>query len=314
MNSSSCKTALQTAIFPCLGLGDGLISLILAHNLKRIGHDVVVFHPILPQMASLFPGIRVKPRPSRLEEFGKIILFYEKLDWMQGILKDALEKHREKTTILNPIATPHFDYPFWEEGKFDGSKTFVDNLLIYLKEIEGIRDPVRENGITLSPEVVKRRFPRRIIIHPTSSRAGKNWTKKKYIHLAERLAKKGYEPIFILTKEEALYWPEVEAPSFESLIDVTHFIAESGFMIGNDSGIGHLASCLGLPTLSICRSRMTADFWRPAFGRGKVIMPPRFIPNLKGMRLRDQKWQHFVPVFKVEREFSKLCELCVLGN
>ena len=314
METTSCKTALQTALFPCLGLGDGLIALILAHNFKRVGRDVVVFHPLLPQMAPLFPGIELKPRPDHLEDFGKIILFYEKLDWMQGILNEALKQHREKTTILNPIATPNRDYPYWEEGRFDGSKPLVDNLLTYLEQIEEIEGPICENGITLPPEVIKKRYPKRVVLHPTSSRAGKNWTKEKYLKLADRLEKKGYEPVFILTQKEAIDWPEAQAPTFDSLVEVTHFVAESGYMIGNDSGIGHLASCLGIPTLTICRSKMTADFWRPAFGKGEVIVPPRFIPNLKGMRWRDQKWQHFVPVSKVEKEFLNLSELGVLGN
>ena len=74
-------------------------------------------------------------------------------------------------------------------------------------------------------------------------------------------------------------------------------------MIGNDSGVGHLASCLGIPTLTICRSQMAANFWRPGWSKGAVITPPAWVPNLKGLRLRDQHWQKFISVKKVYKTF-----------
>lgn len=311
MPSVESQAALQTAIVPCLGLGDALISCILAHHLKEAGHTVTVFHPILTSMASLFPGIEIAPRPEYptfFESHQRAIVFYEKLDWMQRVLENGLNHHRQSLTVLNPIATPNRDYPFWDEGAFDGTLPFVDNLMTYLAEKEGVADPKRCNGITLPSDLQKRKHIERVILHPTSSRAGKNWTKEKYLELASRLEARGLQPAFILTKEEAKHWPEITPPQFESLVELTHFIAESGYMIGNDSGIGHLASCVGVPTLTICRSKMTADFWRPAFGPGKVVVPPKWIPNLKGMRWRDQKWQHFVPVSQVEKAFLKLID------
>lgn len=317
MHADLSKPLHKIALFPCLGLGDGLIALILAHQFHEVGHAVTTYHPLLPQMAPLFPHLTLKPRLETLdclEGVDRIFLFYEKLEWMQKVMQKALEQYPDKTTILNPIATPKCDYPYWEVGRFDGNQPFVDNLVRYLKEVEGIKAPTKSNGITLPDHIVPGRFANRVVLHPTSSRAGKNWTKAKFLKLATALEKGGYEPVFILTKEEAKQWPEISPPSFASLVEVAYYVAESGYMIGNDSGIGHLASCLGLPTLTICRSAMTANFWRPAWATGRVIVPPKWIPNLKGMRWRDSKWQKFVPVSKVNREFLELCELGVLSN
>jgi ADP-heptose:LPS heptosyltransferase len=77
-------------------------------------------------------------------------------------------------------------------------------------------------------------------------------------------------------------------------------------MIGNDSGIGHLASCLNLPTLIICRSKIAAPFWRPGWTSGEVILPPAWIPNLKGLRFRDKYWQKSITVPKVLKSFNLL--------
>lgn len=308
---------MKCAVIPCLGLGDGLITLVLSHNLARAGHQVDTYHPIMWQMKPLFPHLSLLPREEGTEflnQYDRIFFFYEKLPWMQNLIKHALEHFPEKTTILNPISTPHCDYPYWEQGRFDGNLTFVDNLVRYCRNLLELPDPVQTNGIQLGENIVKRRYPNRVILHPTSSRVGKNWSPRKFIAFAKKLKAEGFDPVFILTKKEREGWPPVEAPEFNNLVDLTNFIAESGWMVGNDSGIGHLASCMGIPTLIICRSQMVANFWRPGWGKGEIIIPPGWILNLKGMRLRDKKWQFFIPVKRVNREFSKFRELCVLSD
>jgi ADP-heptose:LPS heptosyltransferase len=168
---------------------------------------------------------------------------------MQAILEECLRKRREQTTILNPIATPNTDYIFWEEGKFDGNKTFVENLYLFSKHILQLPNATRSNGIVIPKGVTPQKYPKKVVIHPTSSRPGKNWPKKKFIALAELLRKEGFDPFFVVGPKEKEDWPE--SVSYTSLSHLFTLVCESGYMIGNDSGIGHLASCLGLPTLTL---------------------------------------------------------------
>jgi len=308
---------MRYAVFPCLGLGDGLITLTLSYNLVRAGHQVDTYHPFMGQMQELFPKTPLLPRgeqPPELDQYDHLFIVYEKSPWMEELLEQSLNSYREKTTVLNPIASPLCDCPYWEEGEFDGTLPFTQNLVRFCHNKLGIEDAVGENGIVLPAGIESRKYPMRVAIHPTSSRAGKNWSKEKFLRLADRLTGEGFSPVFILTEEEQKEWPEVEAPVFEDLNALTYFIAESGYVIGNDSGIGHLGSCLGLPSLIICRSRMAADFWRPGWTPGEVIFPPKWIPNLKGMRWRDKKWQHFVPVQTVLEKFLELAKAGILSD
>ncbi len=309
---------MKCAVFPCLGLGDGLIAAILSNNLTLAGYEVETFHPLMGDLKEFFPTLTFLPRPGQvpdLKKYDRIYIIYEKLGWMQAVQKEALEQYGEKTVVLNPIATPNRDYPYWENGSFDGNIPFADNLVTYCKVKLGIDSATKSNGIILPSGVESKKHPQRVILHPTSSRAGKNWTQSGFLQLAKRLEKRGFEPVFILTKTEKEEWPEVESPQFENLGAVAKFVAESGYMIGNDSGIGHLASCMGIPTLTICRSQLAANFWRPAWGEGRVVVPPKWIPNLKGLRLRDKKWQKFVPVSRVLNEFRILSDeaSCLVG-
>ena len=299
----------RCAVFSCMGLGDGLISLVLSNNLQLNGYLPVTFHPFLSQLQTWFPCLPIRPfEGSELFNFDHYFIFFEKSPWMQEVIAHCQKHFPDKTTILNPIATPHRDYPYWENGKFDGRRPFVDNLYRFCQEGLGFKVATKSNGIVPPPSVMARRYPKRVIFHPSSSREGKNWTKEKYLELAKRLSEKGYSPLFLLTKEERQGWDlsSIDVLENSTLAEMAKAVCESGSMIGNDSGIGHLASCLGVPTVTICRSKLTACFWRPAWARGAVLTPSSWIPNLKGLRLRDQHWKKWISVPRVLREFEKI--------
>lgn len=301
---------MKTAVFSCKGLGDGLLALIVAHNLSQGGDEVVTFHPFLEGMQPWFPHLPLSSFPAleTLNSFDRFILVYEKSPWMQQVLTHCETYFPEKTSVLNPIATPNKDYPYWEVGKFDGKLTFAHNLMQFCRRELGVEQATKHNGITFPKGVITRKHAHRVILHPTSSRPGKNWPEKKFLHLAEELENQGYEPVFILTAEERRSWPSERflAPEFHSLSDTATFIAESGGMIGNDSGIGHLASALGLPTVTICRSKMTARFWRPDWAPNALLLPSAFLPNVKFLRLRDRYWKHTITVSRVFTTYRSL--------
>lgn len=355
---------MKAAIFSCQGLGDGLLVLILSHNLRKHGYQTTTFHPSLGGLKEWFPELPIAPfsnsfeqgaqaqsrtfrgtckiavpqkidfngelaelyvkcgakQPNLcrgdsppfdggvLQQFDRYFLIYENSPWMQKILKICQEHYWEKTYVLNPIATPNCDYPYWEHGRFDGRKPFAENLEQFCKVVLKLPHATKDNGIKPPLSIKSRQFMNRVVMHPTSSRAGKNWSKEKYILLSSLLKKEGFDPVFVLAEEERRGWENQEAVSFSNLSELAAFVAESGYMIGNDSGVGHLASCLGLPTITICRSKMAADFWRPAWSEGIVVVPPGWIPNLKGLRLRDQHWQKFISAKEVFTAFLTLIE------
>lgn len=304
----------RCAVFSCLGMGDGLMALVLSSNLQLNGGIATTFHPFLDSLQDWFPRLPICkfPSPDELEpvlsQYDRFFIMYEKSSWMQAILQHCHQHYRDKTTVLNPIATPRRDYPYWEGGRFDGNRPFVENLYAFCKDVLRFTVVTKSNGISVPEAVQLRRFPNRVVIHPSSSREGKNWPKEKYLQLIRRLHNEGYAASLILTLEERLRWglDGNEAPLFSNLIEMASYIAESGYMIGNDSGIGHLASCLGLPTLTICRSLQASKFWRPAWARGQVVTPSPWVPNIKGLRLRDKHWKKWISVDKVLNSFVKL--------
>ncbi len=303
---------MRAAVFSCLGLGDGLISLVLSNNLAKNGWEVTTYHPFLSALQEWFPHLPLAPFPlmqemeEALSSFDRLFIFYEKSERMLGILSLCQRIWPGRLTVLNPIATLRHDYPFWENGKFEGHRTFVENLVNYCGHSLRILSPTASNGITLPKDVVPGRFPKRVVIHPLSSRPHKNWPWKRFSILAKQLESQGFDPWFILTAEEKKMTPICRSPNISTLSETARFVAESGSMIGNDSGIGHLASCLGLPAVTICRHRQASLFWRPAWSPGAVLTPPKWIPNIKRLRWRDRYWQHFIPVKNALKAFLSL--------
>lgn len=297
----------KAAVISCLGLGDGLLALVLSNNLAKNGCSVTTFHPFLSQLQPWFPHLPIASFPyEKIDDFvADHEIFFFIYDKKMDPVIDLCQKIKPRSTyVLNPVATPNCDYPYWEHGRFNGRIPFSDNLMRFCQDVLRLEHVTKENGIKI-PESFSR-VANRVIIHPTSSRPSKNWPKVKFLQLAEKLENDGFETAWILTKEERAEWSAVNAPEFSNLSDMVDLVSKSGFMIGNDSGIGHLASALGLPTLTICRHSMVANFWRPSWARNEVVLPPKWIPNLKGIRLRDKHWQKFISADKVYQSFLKL--------
>ncbi len=293
---------MKTAVISCLGLGDGLLALVLSNNLALNGYEVDTFHPFLNQLQAWFPHLPIAPFSEEIvDKYQQFFFIYDKK--MDQVIERCTKEYPHSTYVLNPIATPQCDYRYWEVGRFNGRLPFADNLMHFCRDVLKLKDVTKENGI----QIIPRKFEKRVVIHPTSSRPSKNWPKERFLEFSRRLEADGYEPAWILTQEERKGWPEVNnAPVFSNLSEIATFVAESGSMVGNDSGIGHLASCLGLPTVTICRHGMVADFWKPSWAKGAVVLPPKWIPNLKGFRFRDKHWQKFVTVEQVFHAFNSL--------
>jgi ADP-heptose:LPS heptosyltransferase len=178
----------------------------------------------------------------------------------------------------------------------------VENVLAALKRLFSIDGGIGENGLKPPNGLTFRKYPKRVAIHPTSTMEEKNWPREKFLKLARWLKNEGYEPTFIAAPSERAEW---DAPLLPQLEDLASFLYESGVFIGNDSGPGHIASYFGLPYLIIGRQERQMRMWRPGWHPGEIVLPPSWLPNLKGLRLRDEKWKHFITTGRVIKSFKR---------
>jgi heptosyltransferase-3 len=108
------------------------------------------------------------------------------------------------------------------------------------------------------------------LIHPTASYATKQWATYKFARVVEHLASRQLVSVAISAPAEAQMVEELKqsaAAPIASLTDlslpeVTALAARARLFVGNDSGIAHIASAVGAPSVVIFGSS-NVNHWRP---------------------------------------------------
>jgi heptosyltransferase-3 len=117
----------------------------------------------------------------------------------------------------------------------------------------------------------------KIFIHPGSGSIRKRWPLTRFFKLADILEKKKLRPQFICGPAEQDLADEIEKQnhqihSLRRLTDLADLLESAGGYIGNDSGVSHLASFLGLPSVVIFGPTDPLR-WKPSGPRVEIVRP-----------------------------------------
>jgi hypothetical protein len=323
----------HVAVVPSMGLGDSLVYLVVANNLARAGYRVTMLSNHLAHFADWLPGLQVVPFPEPekthelcnrydlvVSDCGSIVTSIPRDPaWLAqhfvivGTLRvkpGYLHDHRqrlvarlgeEKAALLRELAVAAGPIRTIDDERM----TMVEQAVEFCRTRLAIPDASAETGFIVPSVFAARRHSRRVMLHPTSYNAKKNWPYTKYLRLARRLKRQGFDPQFVLSPKERAEWaphfePEFNVPQFANAQELAAYLYESGYVIGNDSGVGHLASALGVPVLTIYRKRRDGFCWRPGWGVNEVVRPSISLGAFRGA------WKFFLSVSRVERSFKRL--------
>ena len=107
------------------------------------------------------------------------------------------------------------------------------------------------------------------LIHPAAAFATKQWAVEKFARVVEFLAERGFTSVAIAAPNEQALLEQlrsetsVKVVTFAlSLPEVTALAARSQLFVGNDSGIAHIATAVGTPSVVVFGSSNIAH-WRP---------------------------------------------------
>lgn len=310
---------LRVAILCAQGLGDALLMMIPAYHFMQQGHFVTFYHdqgefiqPLFPK-TTIFPYPHLSLFPHYFKHYDLILVENDHSERAWTLLRLRDQKQLNQITFLFPTRSKHPIAP--RDYLFDHHVPVATNLQRACQKLLQMPSATKENGLLL-PNRTHHLYPHRIALHPTSKDPKRNWTQKQFIQLAARLKTLGYDPYFTLNEQEASSWHTVRDQGFHlfvftSLTQLSCFLYESKALIGNDSGLGHLASNLGIPTLTISGNPKRVRLWRPDWSFNRVVTLPFNLPNWKGIKwnFREKYWQNFVTVGRVLDNFKQLLSI-----
>jgi heptosyltransferase-3 len=276
-------------------LGDSLLVMTVANNLSLHGRHVTVFGDYIHSLKDWFPCIDIRPALPEAEA--------------RETLKDydlAFQMHVDWPYCLASYAPA---YLYYNEMMPITGKGFVKLYQIadFCRDHLGLPDACTDNGLRTAQPGAHREYDKRVVIHPTSTGEQRCWAPRHFKALGCALKSLGYEPNYIVAPHEREAWRwllehDLALPQFASLGEVASFIHSSGWFIGNESGIGHLSSNLGVPTLSVTGRPTRTKAWQPAWSPSEIVFPA-FIP---GGRLRDRYWRDLLSPERVMTAFEQL--------
>jgi ADP-heptose:LPS heptosyltransferase len=112
---------------------------------------------------------------------------------------------------------------------------------------------------------------RTVVLHPGAGSGKKCWPPEQFLKLAELLKQAGRPVQVILGEVELERWPAAQVDEFSklaevkrpgTLVELLHTLVGASAFVGNDSGPGHLAGVIGVPTVSIFGPKDPAS-WKP---------------------------------------------------
>lgn len=291
---TSVKT-IGMIIYP--SLGDSLVFMILAHNLRRNGFKVTVFNNFLTTLRSYFPEEDPQPYPTEETARANLAKLFDVLIYTHHEIIPAELKNDPQACVLE-------DYKLFHQTPM----LMVDIMASVCQGVFGLAHVVKSNGFKIHGELEFRKHHHRVIIHPSASIPMRQWAVQRFIALAHQLKKHNYEPVFVIAAYEQpqFTWiaeqgfTMVANPSIEALPQLFY---ESGWFIGNDSGVGHLASNIGIPTITLATGKGKTLRWRPGWTYGTALFP--HIPLIRGKWKRSY-WKYCISVSRVMRAFTQL--------
>jgi heptosyltransferase-3 len=270
-------------------LGDTLIAMVIVRNLVAHGVRVTVFSQHLSVLKDWFPRFDLQPalQPqtvrSSLDGYDTVVHTYA-----ADVVGDVRSWH-PRAWVMDEWAV------------YRQIKPMLDIQLDVCRTMFGLTELSRSNGIHIPATVDTRVARRRAVIHPTASALHKQWLPQRFLRLARQLEAQGYEPCFVVAPGERMGWMWVESSGYElvshaSLADLAGWLASAGVFVGNDSGIAHLASNIGVPVVSLAMRPRIARRWAPGWSPSVTLTP---IPLMPGRMLREAFWKHLLPVSRV---------------
>lgn len=314
MSEKALFDGMRVAIVPFPALGDLTIYLRLAQTFQRAGARVTYFSDQLQSAADHLPWLEVAALGAHQPE--RLCAAFDLVVWDAGVGNPAAQLAQTSrnlalvTSKRLPATMQSVTTSIDVAGRAFGMQcaAFCQDPDAGLSMVDWVDDYARRTfGLTAASGPPRfSGFPsgvgggHRAAIFPTTPNPKKNYSTWGFRRIAGDLRSAGWDVSVLGVPAErdalARAYPDHEVQSFGSLGLLIEFLARCALVVSNDSGGGHLASMMGLYTVTI--TRKPANFvWRPGFGDRNTVLSPSLTFKAGGGHI----WRPFIPFWRVKR-------------
>jgi heptosyltransferase-3 len=296
------RSAHSIALVLSARLGDSLLFMSLANNLRRDGRAVTVFSTQMHALLRWFPSWDIQPVPAA-----------DRAAQVLGAFDAVVQMHAVRPFVIAELPSVRFScFEDWHHSsrkllRAHGSPALLGELGVYAQEVFGVAGWEVHNGNVAPAALRHRAREKRVVIHPTAGAPEGCWPRHKYARLAHALTLRGFTPEFVVEPRDRAAWLGGASPQAfifveaSTLDELAAHIYESGWFIGSDSGVGHLASACGIATVTICERLRNMRRWKPGWAKA-VVAQPLWLPS---SGLRRRYWRQAMTVGRVMRAFDQ---------
>ena len=315
---------LKAAVLSHNCLGDGLLALTLGLNLSNNGFEVTIFNNYVAQISDIIPAIKCHHFIDN-DQSENILGSYDIVCFDPDVITH-LSTHEPINHSNYKFILCHQEYckepPFnsmTKEKSFLIAHSQLKNYILYKVNLRAYitgkqstildcyrgfmtdclkLDFVDTNiNFNITTHYQYKKHSKRVVIFPYSGHSSKDWKLSKFTDLGTRLNNDGYDVFFAITKKQSEIMDSElnkhNVVAFDSLKKLLFFIYESSIVISNDSGGGHLASSLNIPTITITNFSRSSYLWAPGWAKNTVISP---LFRLRPDFLRNKYWHHLISI------------------
>ena len=254
----------RVAVISSDGLSDGLMMMVAAHRLLSEDGNVTTFHDMLHELSDWFPRHSFQFKPTleaaqqTLADFDLIIVQYDSNTYTRDLINILDQKN---VSIFYPFYSKYTHNPLTSLDRvFNRHLPMVDNVSMAISSILNLYNHSKNNGLIPPGNLSHRKHKNRIAIVRSQA------IYKKYIKISAEIEKLDFEPIFLEQKD---------------LSSGAETIYESGYFIGPECDLCHLASNLHIPTLVVSGNKKPLSIRKPGWLRSSFITPPKWIPRAR---------------------------------
>lgn len=174
-----------------------------------------------------------------------------------------------RTMLYASPQAPDANGPWWDPGEHEVAR--------WCRLLEHYGIPADPGDLGLASPPVRTSAPGAVVLHPGAAYPARRWPAERFAEVARSLTRAGHRVVLTGTEGDvtrrvaAAAGLPAAAVRSTGLVDLAALVASARLVISNDTGIAHLATAYGTPSVTLF-GPVSPALWGPPAGRDRHVV------------------------------------------